>query len=351
MKMKVVNANRILSIFAVLLLICGLLGVCYAQDTSEAIQEEVIQEEADPKLDLNDDGTINILDLVLVASSFGERGENDADVNDDGVVNILDLVLVAGAFGRSVAAPTDDTPETAVTGPSNTNVDDEPEPPMMIGTPGTLSISEIMYAAEKSFSPPQWIELYNSGSKPISLRGWTVLIENQNTPDLTDSENATVEITFEDNLHNDVPTVYPYETVLIISSGAASDDEHQAIPEHKVYDLYWDSDSSLGLWGSMLSVEAFSIKLINSEGNVVDKAGNFDGETRLWQFDLGHRGLSRDGHRISVMRLYSKGVALDGTKKESWIPATKANLTEKQRTYYGNKNDIGSPGIAPDIGQ
>ena len=107
MKMKAVNANRILSLFAVLLLICGLHSICYAQDTPE-----VIQEEADPKLDLNDDGTINILDLVLVASSFGERGANDADVNDDGVVNILDLVLVASAFGKSVADPIDDTPES-----------------------------------------------------------------------------------------------------------------------------------------------------------------------------------------------------------------------------------------------
>jgi hypothetical protein len=35
---------------------------------------------------------------VLVASDFGETGQNRADVNGDGVVNIQDLVLVAGAF-------------------------------------------------------------------------------------------------------------------------------------------------------------------------------------------------------------------------------------------------------------
>ncbi len=55
--------------------------------------------------DINTDGVVNIQDLVLVASNFGQQGENRADVNDDGVVNIQDLVLVAGAFGKGAAAP------------------------------------------------------------------------------------------------------------------------------------------------------------------------------------------------------------------------------------------------------
>ena len=48
--------------------------------------------------DVNEDGIVNIQDLVLVASSLGQMGENTADVNGDGIVNIQDLVLVAGAF-------------------------------------------------------------------------------------------------------------------------------------------------------------------------------------------------------------------------------------------------------------
>ena len=58
--------------------------------------------------DVNRDGNVNILDLVQVASSFGqpvpEEG-NPADVNEDGVVNIVDLVKVAGALGGDAAAP------------------------------------------------------------------------------------------------------------------------------------------------------------------------------------------------------------------------------------------------------
>jgi hypothetical protein len=58
------------------------------------------------KEDINGDGVVNIQDLVVVASQFGQTGENKADVNGDGVVNIKDLVLVAAAFGNASAAPT-----------------------------------------------------------------------------------------------------------------------------------------------------------------------------------------------------------------------------------------------------
>ena len=51
--------------------------------------------------DVNRDGVVNILDLMLVGSSFGQSRQDNADVNEDGLVNIIDLVLVTGAIGNT----------------------------------------------------------------------------------------------------------------------------------------------------------------------------------------------------------------------------------------------------------
>ena len=56
--------------------------------------------------DINSDGVVNVLDLVVIASKLGNQGQNLAtDVNRDGVVSILDLILVAGMFDGAAAAP------------------------------------------------------------------------------------------------------------------------------------------------------------------------------------------------------------------------------------------------------
>ena len=54
-----------------------------------------------PKEDVNMDGKINILDLIVVTKHFGEpitANNQRADVNGDKVINILDLVAVENAF-------------------------------------------------------------------------------------------------------------------------------------------------------------------------------------------------------------------------------------------------------------
>ena len=91
-------------------LICSLLTLGLALFVLTA---SYAQEDADIDIlraaDVNADGMINILDLVLVAGFFGETPTEDQtlnpDVNGDGKINILDLVLVASHFGETVRLP------------------------------------------------------------------------------------------------------------------------------------------------------------------------------------------------------------------------------------------------------
>ena len=55
--------------------------------------------------DVNADGVVNILDLVLIASHIGESNVANADLNRDGIVDTQDLLLVAYEFGDVAAAP------------------------------------------------------------------------------------------------------------------------------------------------------------------------------------------------------------------------------------------------------
>lgn len=57
------------------------------------------------RADVNNDGFINTGDLKVIDKLLGTIGQSDADVNIDGVVNIVDLVLVASAIGPAASAP------------------------------------------------------------------------------------------------------------------------------------------------------------------------------------------------------------------------------------------------------
>ena len=56
--------------------------------------------------DVNRDGQVSILDMVIVARQFGKTvpANSEIDINGDGVISILDLILVAAHLGESTIA-------------------------------------------------------------------------------------------------------------------------------------------------------------------------------------------------------------------------------------------------------
>ncbi|MCE2413619.1 T9SS type A sorting domain-containing protein [Candidatus Poribacteria bacterium] len=66
----------------------------------------IAAEGVEPSGDVNQDGIVNILDIILVAQNLGQKLPSNprVDVNKDGQVNILDLVSVAERLGKKIAA-------------------------------------------------------------------------------------------------------------------------------------------------------------------------------------------------------------------------------------------------------
>ncbi len=256
--------------------------------------------------------------------------------------------------------PVDDMQETPQQPPIIETPDPPPvvetpqQPPVMQETSTPVTISEIMYGSEQSFSPKQWIEISNTGTEIVDLTGWTMTIQNVDSEDLTGPVTAT--INFIDTTFEDAPRIWPNDVLMIVTS--ATDDNSGGFMEDQVYDLRWiegvrKDNLDIGFWDTWLSAEGFRITLTDADGNLVDEAGNYDRTTTLWDLPYGNnRGKTRTGSRTSLIRRYSNGSALDGTLEDSWVSAADANLAEDQLTYYGDENDISSPGIlGPEIGE
>ena len=68
-------------------------------------ESAVLPEERPLAADVDGNGSVNILDLVRIATRLGKTGPDPADVNRDGIVNIRDIVLAAALMGTEAGAP------------------------------------------------------------------------------------------------------------------------------------------------------------------------------------------------------------------------------------------------------
>lgn len=69
--------------------------ILYELQSYTLSEPDTVTVKAEKTTDLNGDGVVNILDLVILSNAFGKDSPH---LNADGVVNILDLVVIANAF-------------------------------------------------------------------------------------------------------------------------------------------------------------------------------------------------------------------------------------------------------------
>ncbi len=77
-------------------------NICLPQDTSPSAGLN--------PWDVNEDGIVNLADLILVAKHLGDGSAELADVNKDNSVNILDIALVSVHLGEKYSATEDGVP-------------------------------------------------------------------------------------------------------------------------------------------------------------------------------------------------------------------------------------------------
>ena len=207
------------------------------------------------------------------------------------------------------------------------------------GASGTsVSISEIMFTTGKTGRLPQWIELYNSSKTDIiSLRGWRLQVEGYDPDSAPARSFITVAI--------QEMQILPNQTVLIVTK-TGRNSKH--FPDPRVYNLAKQAPQKLEQTGGeaklMKENGGFAITLRDEQGDVVDVAGNLDGDNSTreepkWKlFDC----VTRNGNRLSIIRQFEEGKPLTGTQRSSWFRAT--DIGQKSPTYYGHSGDIGNPG-------
>ena len=203
---------------------------------------------------------------------------------------------------------------------------------------GSVTFSELMLDSAGG-KLPQWIELYNaSKTEALNLNSWKLELQNVDSEDLVG--RPVVTLTLKEKI------IQPNQTLLIVA-GDARASSADVFPAARVYNLLNLHEKNLRIKtarDTFLSAEGFTLKLRDSNGQLVDEVGNTDGNRRTrdapaWQFPFA----PVESGRSSLIRRYDKGIAEDGKAREGWVLA--ANITRfSADVAYGHQDDKGTPG-------
>ena len=255
---------------------------------------------------------------------------------------------------------------------------------------GGLIVSELMLTTDNG-RYPQWIELHNtSKTRGISLgdpdggnplKPWRIAIENHNSG-TWQSENRPLNVTI--RLSDWFSHIPPNQTVLIVSTNGrnSGDANNMHFPGTRVADIFKSKKGAFKMANRrdmfLNAAGGFTIQILDSTGAVVDAVGNLDGKKENIRVGIGlddpvgfdwPTDLTEEGDRTSLIRLRDDGVPRaavptrddDGNATDSqgavipmgmnirpahyaWVHAVDTPIADAQDTWYGSKDDFGTPG-------
>ncbi len=178
---------------------------------------------------------------------------------------------------------------------------------------------------------PQWIEVYNSSTRDINLRGWK-LDWKRLQPSLLE-----VTTTFKEDF-----TIPVQQSRLIVTSlgrhsrgGKLSDDDVYQLHLLHAEEL---AQNDIENRNRLIDRGGFSLKLTDPKDVLIDHIGTLTGDKQTWQL---HECLV-DGVRSSLIRRFDAGVPRSGTERRGWRRAIDAKRLVAG-IYYGHQHDLGTP--------
>lgn len=220
-------------------------------------------------------------------------------------------------------------------------MDDPPAPP---AEADDIRISEIMVVSNDG-SLPQWIELANRSGAPVSLTGWSLVVENDPVDDENHLVGATVEVSLGD-VEIGVDQVALVVTKVGRNSGIG--DSEGDLRADRIIDVQ-DAVSPNAVRYSLISEMGFMLTLMPPQKSAVREPGDMVGNLgKGWDIPMAEEGRSSIVRR-ETNKKPQKDIAATmdypGTTEAGWMLADDTTLEGAYRsTYYGDDDDVGTPG-------
>ncbi len=256
-----------------------------------------------PTAILVDPGYDGYVKLTIPRASFSKHGIFDMTVVAE---SVNDATAIA-AFSTKVYV-TDDRESTPEPTPPTPN----PTPPIPDqSTQKVIFLSEFMFESEDGKdSLPQWIEVYNSGISAVNLNGWK-LHWKRLQPSLLEATT-----TFKEDF-----IILPQQARLIVTTlgrrSGSSNLSDNAVYQLDVLHAQELAQDDIANHNRLITRGGFSLKLLNSEGVLIDQIGTLSGDEKTWELSES----LIDGVRSSLIRRFDESVPRAGIERRGWIRA------------------------------